>query len=212
VTIVVTNDLIDAVTINVNDIAVGITAASATQQVTVNVVGSLTVSFDLNRPTTSGGTPLGEQMFGEFATISNPSGTYTFTVDNVVGTQEYFSPLISNSGAYPILMAVNWGLVSENRCNCTAPSGGLDINIGYYRLFANTEVRGYGSVSGYGNGTYTFWNVSTFGPDVEASTGVVLLSNSANIQSPPIGGAGVAGTVTRGTGRPTLGRALTNMP
>jgi hypothetical protein len=52
VTIVVTNDLIDPVTIYVNDIAVGITAASATQQVTVNVAGSLTVSFDLNRPTT----------------------------------------------------------------------------------------------------------------------------------------------------------------
>ncbi len=212
VTIVVTNDLIDPVTIYVNDIAVGITAASATQQVTVNVAGSLTVSFDLNRPITTGGTPLGEQMFGDFETISNPSGTYTFIVDNFVGTQEYFAPLISNSGAYPIIMAVNSGLASEYRCNCTAPSGGLDVNIGYYRLFGNTEVRGYRSVSGYGNGTYTFWNVSTFGPGVQDGSGVVLLANSANLLSPPIGAAGVAGTVTRGTGRPTLGRALTNTP
>ena len=212
VTIVVTNDLIDDVTIYVNDIAVGITAASATQQVTVNVAGSITVSFDLNRPTTTGGAPLGEQMFGDFETIPNPSGTYTFTVDNFVGTQEYFSPLISNSGAYPIVMAVNWGLASENRCNCTVPSGGLDVNIGYYRLFGNTEVRGYGTVSGYGNGTYAFWNVSTFGPDVEDFTGVVLLTNVSDILSPPIGAAGVAGTVRRVTGRPTLGRALTNTP
>jgi hypothetical protein len=88
----------------------------------------------------------------------------------------------------------------------------LDVNIGYYRLFSNTEVRAYGSVSGYGNGTYTFWNVSTFGPGVEDGSGVVLLANSANLLSPPIGVAGVAGTVTRGTGRPTLGRALTNTP
>jgi hypothetical protein len=212
VTVRVTNQLIDDITVNVNGTPVGITSASSTQQVTVNVVGSLTVSYDLNRPTTAGGTPIGEPMSGVYATIPNPGGTYLFTVDNFVGSQEYFSPLITNNGAYAILMVANWGLVAENRCNCTAPSGGTNINIGYYRLYSNTEVRGYGTVSGYGNGSYAYWLSSSFGSSVQSGSGVVPLTNSLNIQSPPVGASGVPGTVTRGTGHPTLGQALPNTP
>jgi len=211
VTIVVTNQLIDAVTVSVNGTPVGITSASSTQQAAVDIVGSLTVSYDLNRPTTNLGTPIGEQMSGVYATIQNPSaGTYPFTVNNFLGTQEYFSPLITNNGAYAILMVVNWGLVAENRCNCTAPSGGSSINIGYYRLYSNTEVRGYGTVSGYGNGSYVYWQYATFGSSVVAGSGVVQLTNNLNIQAPPVGAPGVAGTVIKGTAHPTLGQALPN--
>jgi hypothetical protein len=211
VTIVVTNQLIDAVTVSVNGTTVGITSASSTQQVTVDIVGSLTVSYDLNRPTTTLGTPIGEQMSGVYAMIQNPSaGTYPFTVNNFLGTQGYFSPLITNTGAYAILMVANWGLVAENRCNCTAPSGGTNINIGYYRLFTNTEVRGYGTVSGYGNGSYVYWQYATFGSSVASGSGVVQLTNNLNILAPPVGAPGVAGTVARGTARPMLGQALPN--
>ena len=210
VTVVVTNQLIDAITVSVNGTPIGVVTASNTQQATVDIVGDLTVSYDLNRPTTNLGTPIGEQMSGVYTTIQNPSGTYTFTVDNFLGTQEYFSPLITNNGAYAILMAVNWGLVAENRCNCTVPSGGSNINIGYYRLYSNTEVRGYGTVSGYANGSYVYWQEATFGGSVQSGSGVVQLTNSLDIQAPPVGAPGVAGTVLRGTHRPTLGQALPN--
>ncbi|HEX9217107.1 MAG TPA: Ig-like domain-containing protein [Gemmatimonadales bacterium] len=211
VTVVVTNQLIDVITVSVNGTPIGTVSASNTQQATVNVVGSLTVSYDLNRPTTTAGTPVGEQMSGVYATIQNPSpGTYPFTVNNFLGTQEYFSPLITNNGAYAILMAVNWGLVAENRCNCTAPSGGSNVNIGYYRLYSNTEIRGYGTVSGYGNGSYVYWQEATFGSGVQSGSGVVNLTNSLNIQAPPVGAPGVAGTVTKGMAYPTLSQALPN--
>ena len=211
VTIVVTNQLIDAVTVYANGTFVGITSANSTQQVTVYLAGSLTVSYDLIRPTTTAGTPIGDPMSGVYATIQNPSGTYTFTVDNFVGTQEYFSPLITNNGAYAILMVANWGLVAENRCNCSVFSGGTSINIGYYRLYSNTELRGYGT-GGYGTGSYTYWLSSGFSSAIQSGSGVVPLSNSLNIPSPPVGVSGVAGTVTRGTGRPTLSQALPNSP
>ena len=214
VTVVVTNQLIDAVTVNVNGTPVGITSASSTQQVTVNLAGSLTVSYDLNRPTTGSGTPIGEQISGEFATIQNPSGTYTFTINNFLGIQAYFSPLITNNGANPILMVANWGLVAENRCNCTVSSGGSNVNIGYYRLFSNTEVRAYGTVSGYGNGTYTYWLSTDFGSSVQTGSGVVPLTNSLTLNTPPSSSAtdapGVAGAFTKGAGHPTLGQAQRN--
>ena len=213
VTVIVTNQLIDVITVNVNGTPVGTVSASSTGQTTIpNVTGSLTVYYDLNRPTTAGGTPIGEPISGVFATIQYPSGTYAFTVNNFLGTQEYFSPLITNNGANPILMVANWGLVAENRCNCTVSSGGTNANIGYYRLFSNTEVRAYGTVSGYGNGTYTYWLSSDFGSGVQTGSGVVPLTNSLTLNTPSLSSAtdaaGVAGAFTRGTGHPTLGHAL----
>jgi hypothetical protein len=213
VTVIVTNQLIDVITVDVNGTSVGTVQASSTGQTTVpNVTGSLTVGYDLNRPTTSGGTPIGEPISGVFATIQNPGGTYAFTVNNFLGTQEYFSPLITNNGANPILMVANWGLVAENRCNCTVSSGGTSVNIGYYRLFSNTEVRAYGTFSGYGVGTYTFWLASDFGSSVQTGSGVVTLTNSLNLNTPSlpsaIGAPGFAGTFTREPGHPALGQAL----
>ena len=210
VTLIVTNNLIGAITISVNGTPVKVVPASSTQETTVNVTGSLNVSYDLNRPTTNTGIPVGELMSFVFPPVQNPSGTYAFDVDNFLGTQEYFTPRITNNGSNPILMVVNWGLVSENRCNCSVPSGGTNVNIGYYRLYSNTEVRGYGTVSGYGNGSYVNWQEATFGSSVQSGSGMVQLTNTLNIMSPPVGASGVAGTVARGTGRPTLGQTLPN--
>jgi hypothetical protein len=201
ITVVVTNQLVDVITVSVNGTPVGTVPASSTAQTTVNVTGSLTISYTLTRPTTNLGTPMGEAMSGVYPTISNPSGTYTATVNNLLGTQQYFSPLISNTGVYPILMAVNWGLVTENRCNCTISSGGSNVNIGYYRLFTNSEVRGYGNISGYGVGAYVFWNYTGFSSLVQSGSGAVLLSNNLSLSNlSPTNTSGIAGSFARHIG------------
>jgi hypothetical protein len=198
VTLLVTNQLVDAVAITVNGTPVGTVPASSTAQTAFLVTGGMVVSYDLIRPLTSSGTSMGEQISGVFPTVQNASGTYTITVNNVLGTQQYFSPLISNSGAYPILMVANWGLAAENRCNCTVPSGGSNVNIGYYRLFSNSEVRGYGTISGYGVGTYSYWNYTGFSSLVQSGSGVVLLTNTATLSNlSPTNSAGVAGLFTK---------------
>jgi Bacterial Ig-like domain (group 2) len=198
VTLLVTNQLVDAVAITVNGTPVGTVPASSTAQTSFLVTGGMVVSYDLVRPLTSSGTPMGEQISGVFPTIQNASGTYTITVNNILGTQQYFSPMISNSGAYPILMVANWGLASENRCNCTVLSGGNNVNIGYYRLFTNSEVRGYGTISGYGVGTYSYWNYTGFSSLVQSGSGAVLLTNTATLSNlTPINSAGVPGLFTR---------------
>lgn len=222
VTLVVTNQLVDAVAISVNGTPVGTVPASSTAQTAFLISGAMVVSYDLIRPLTSSATTLGEQMSGVYPTIQSASGTYTVTVNNVIGAQQYFSPLISNSGAYSILMVANWALAAENRCNCTVPSGGSNVNIGYYRLFSNSEVRGYGAISGYGVGTYSYWNYTGFSSLVQSGSGVVLLTNSATLSDlSPTNSAGVAGLFTREstatvkspsprTGRTSLGQALPN--
>lgn len=217
VTLLVTNQLVDAVAITVNGTPVGTVPASSTAQTSFLVTGGMVVSYDLVRPLTSSGTPMGDQISGVFPTIQNASGTYTITVNNVLGTQQYFSPLISNSGAYPILMVANWGLASENRCNCTVLSGGNNVNIGYYKLFSNSEVRGYGAISGYGVGTYAFWNYTGFSSIVQSGSGVVLLTNTATLSDlSPTGVAGIFAKVSTATvsspnpraGQTALGQAL----
>jgi hypothetical protein len=198
VTLLVTNQLVDAVAITVNGTPVGTVPASSTAQTAFLVSGPMVVSYNLIRPLTSSATSLGETMSGVYPTIQNASGTYTITVNNILGTQQYFSPLISNSGAYPILMVANWGLAAENRCNCTVPSGGSNVNIGYYRLFSNSEVRGYGTISGYGVGTYAFWNYTGFSSIVQSGSGVVLLTNSATLSDlSPTNSTGIAGIFSR---------------
>lgn len=172
--VVINNRLLRPVTVVINGSTAGTVGAQASSQFSAPRT-ALTVSFSLNRITTTQGNPVGETMNGVFNTISTPATTETFIIDNVIGGQQYFSPQISNNSAATLLMGVNMGLVSENRCNCTVSPFGQNVNIGYYRLFSNSNVRAYNSGSNY-TGGFVFWqNLTGF---VEASTGLLELSNN----------------------------------
>ncbi len=195
-TLVISNYLIDPVDVAVSGPGGGVLFVPPSTQTTMVVrVSTLSVSFNMQKPTTASGTPIGDDMAGIYADMPNPPATVYVDVTNLIGTQYYFSPLITNSSAAPLLMAVNWGLVAENRCNCTAPANGINVNIGYYRLFSNTEVRGYGARSGYGVGSYAFWRYSDFSSGVATNTGVVHLTNTSTLLSPHPGLKGLAGNV-----------------
>ncbi len=191
-TIVVTNQLIDAVNISANGTVLGSVPGGGTAQATVTV-SPLTVSYELILPQTTGGTSMGEQMSGVYQTIQNPPSTVNVTVNNVLGSQTYFAPLITNNGANPILMAVNWGTGAENRCNCTVPAFSSNVQIGYYRLFSNTEVAAFGFQSGYGNGSYSYWLSSDFQGGIASGSGEVALTNNTTLTSGPARPVGVPG-------------------
>src|SRR5690606_28561496 len=105
-----------------------------------------------------------------------------------------FRPTIVNSTATTLLMGVNEGLQSQNRCNCTVAAGSSGTSIGYYRLFSNSNVRAYNNGSGY-TGGYIYWE--NFASSVDGSTGDVTLratsSPAADLASVP-GGPIDAGT------------------
>jgi hypothetical protein len=175
----VTNRLIHSVRLVANGVAFDNIPGATTRNYNVPAVSSFVLEWSLNRPTTTTGTAIGETMGGVFAAETNPTGTIQYDIDNEVGTTVYFAPLITNSAAVGLLMAVNFGFTAEVRCNCVAPAGSTRVSIGYYRLFSNTNVRGFRDGSNY-TGNFVFWN---FGQqftlaNIATGSGTVELPNS----------------------------------
>jgi uncharacterized protein YjdB len=177
-TLTVTNRLIHAVTLSTNSVPIGTVPAASTVSFTVSAIATLALRWDLVRPTTSSGTPVGQEVSGLFTTVNNPTGTLTYEVDNVIGSTTYFAPLITNTANTRLLMAVNFGLTGEVRCNCVVPAFTTRVGIGYYTLFSNTNVRGYRDGSGY-TGPFVFWNFGQQFTSVTPGSGAIELPNSA---------------------------------
>ncbi|MBK9410288.1 MAG: Ig-like domain-containing protein [Gemmatimonadetes bacterium] len=167
VTLVVTNQLIAAVAIRAQGQAIGVVPALSTRQATVPSAPTLDVTFEVIEPQL-GGRVLGDRMSGRW-TLTTPSGTVNLNIDNLVGSQWYFAPLVSNLSGTSLLMAINFGLQSENRCNCTVPIGGQRVFLGYYRLYSNSLVHAFASGSGY-TGSYRYF--SDFGNLIPRGSGV----------------------------------------
>ena len=71
-------------------------------------------------------------------------------------------------------------------------------HIGYYKLYSNTEVRGYGSRSGYGVGNFVYWLALNFQSLITPGSGVVNLDNNFVVvydRATLGGGIGTAGTL-----------------
>jgi uncharacterized protein (TIGR03437 family) len=173
------NNLIYAVNFSVNGKAIAQVSASSATDTTITVVTSLQVQFDMMQPT-SGGQPLGDPVSGTFQTVTNPSGTFTFTAGpNFSNNVSYFAPLVYNHTSSDLLLGVNMGLQAENRCNCLA-SANTNVKFGYYRYFSNSSVRAYRSNSGY-SGPYIYFGWDPSNPTgtitgVDPTSGVVQLN------------------------------------
>jgi uncharacterized protein YjdB len=167
-TLVITNQLIYPINISVNGAVVGSVPAQSTRQ-TTSTATNIVLSWELVRPTV-GGRPVGDPMAGTFNSVPGSTGTINYTVDNLVGSQWYFAPVITNSGGQNWLMGVNMGLTSENRCNCVVNAGTSNVAFGYYRLYSNSNVRAYLQSNGY-TGQYFVWTNFT----VDRGSGLVSL-------------------------------------
>jgi len=161
VTLQFSNSLIYPASVSVNGSVIGSVGASTTAVFTIPAPPTLLVSFQLIQPTLTG-TPLGDPMVGVYNTISNPTGSYNFTINNQIGNQTYFVPFVTNTSGSPLLMDVNGGLQAENRCYCLVPVGGTNLAFGYYQLFSNSNVEAFGGNSNYRGNYYYSDNFASF--------------------------------------------------
>lgn len=147
--------------------AQGTVPALETRQAVVEGA-TIEVSWELVQPVV-GDSAIGDAMNGRFDAV-RAAPRLTFEVDNIVGDDWYFAPVITNKRSEDMLMGVNMGLAAENRCPCTVPAGGSNIGLGYYHFFSNSNVRGYRGGTGY-TGRYSYWENMT----VEAGSGRIHL-------------------------------------
>ena len=171
--IVVTNALLNAVNVTVNGMPVGSVPASSTRQTVVPRTASVTTGWSLVRTTTTEGVPVGDVISATFGAVTNPGDRINYTIDAVIDQMYIFRPTIANQTGVSLLMGVNEGLQSQNRCGCTVPPFSPATALGYYRLFSNTNVRAYRDGTNY-TGGYIYWD--SFAPAVDALSGYILLN------------------------------------
>ena len=182
-TVRINNYLLYPVTVRANGTLLGTASANTTTLFPYTGVATVTVSWDLIRPVISGTSiAVGDTMGADFSPVVFTQGaTEGFNVDNVLGSNSYFVPVIDNLTGSTLLMGVNMGLTAQNLCYCTV--GGFQGNIafGYYRLYSNSNVRAYRNGSNY-TGPYVYWGSDPFGPAtplaslVQVRTGMVTLT------------------------------------
>ncbi len=175
VNLTINNSLIYPVNLFANGANIGTAPASQTWTSQVVAPAKLQLSFDLIRPSPFG-VPLGETMKLFYPSINNPTGNLVYNVTNIIGSQPYFVPMVTNQTSVGLLMGVNMGLQAENRCNCVVPANKTNVNFGYYRLFSNGNVRAYRDGSNY-TGSYRYWQYGTHYDytNVESQTGILRL-------------------------------------
>ena len=86
---------------------------------------------------------------------------------------------MNNQTITALLLGVNMGLQAENRCNCLAPAN-RKVQVGYFRYFANSNVRAYLPGSGY-TGPYIYFGSDPSNPGnsitgLDPTSGVVQLN------------------------------------
>ncbi|HEY1239799.1 MAG TPA: Ig domain-containing protein, partial [Bryobacteraceae bacterium] len=181
VTLKFTNSLVYPVDITVNGTLIGAVKGSSTAQQTVTITPPLLVSIEMERALTSSGRPVGDEFKGIYSPIASPASTETFVINNQIGSQLYFVPLITNTTAQGRALGVNMGLEAENRCNCVIPAHSSNVGTGYYRLYTNSNVRLYDTATPYA-GSYVYWGspdgtaANSFVSAVEAKTGILRLT------------------------------------
>ncbi len=195
-TLTIKNELLNDALIRVNGQQIGVSSAGQTQAETVNFTGALTVSWELIRSETTNGTPIGDSISGTFNLGSSPGSQVNLTIDNTFSDgSAIFIPVITNSTSLDGLIGVNMGLTSENRCNCIAPAG-RTVQVGYYHLFSNSNVRAYRSGSNY-TGSYSFWGSNPGGTAPPGTPITSLVANGSgrtnlNLSSLSVSGVEVA--------------------
>lgn len=109
---------------------------------------------------TSGETNTGTQI-GLLITWNYPSidvSSLEYKRINLILSSAYFFMRMQNTGAHTLSpIYVNYGLTDQTMDNISIPNNSVLYNIGYYRAYSNTQVRGYWT----GESTYAYWDQGT---------------------------------------------------
>ena len=153
------NRLLMPVNILLNGVAIGSVDAATAAQGNYVLQPSDVFSFEVIQP-------YGDSMIGVYNAVGSGSGQINYRISTVIGNQWFFIPHFTNNSATDQLIAVNWGLQSENRCNCTAPAFTENARGGYFLLYSNSNV--YLFEQNYG-GAGVYWE--NFASNVHPETG-----------------------------------------
>jgi hypothetical protein len=115
-------------------------AAGATLRVRVPRGKTLVAQWELVRPLSADGQPMGAEVRGS-AVLRGPSGTLAAAATSRTADNAYFAPLITNASAQVLRVVVNAGLQGAMDCGCAVRPGGRRVFIGYYPLYRNSSVR-----------------------------------------------------------------------
>jgi hypothetical protein len=98
------------------------------------------VGFEVVKQTTSQGTQIGDDMGGHWSEVYP---NRELVIRNLIGSQLYFYPVITNPTSTSCDFSVNDGYVSENRPGASVPASSEKVPLGYYRLYSNSNVTLY---------------------------------------------------------------------
>lgn len=101
---------------------------------------TMLVSWDLVRPLSADGKPMGEEVRGSLL-VRGSWGTTSGRATARNESGDYFAPLITNGGGGPLRVTVNAGLEGAVDCGCAVRPDARRAFIGYYRLYQNSTVQ-----------------------------------------------------------------------
>ncbi|MEP7226764.1 MAG: hypothetical protein ABI785_05345 [Gemmatimonadales bacterium] len=128
---------------------------------------TLVAGWQLDRPSSADGRPMGEEMRG--SVVERVTwGTIRRRVRARGPDGNYFAPLITNASQDQLRVTMNAGLDGALDCGCAVRPGARRVFLGYYRLYQNSTVQAKASDG----------RVAAFrdlGPSVVAPDGTVSL-------------------------------------
>jgi len=165
------NGLAGPVRLVVGDEAPRVVPPGNTLRVTVPRGKTTVAQWELERPLSADGKPMGETVRGSLV-LRDPSGTTPLHALPRPDDTAYFAPLITNASAKPLRVTVNAGLQGAVDCGCAVRPGARRVFIGYYRLFQNSTAQARTMEGGTAAGAATFRDL---GRQVTAPDGTVGL-------------------------------------
>jgi hypothetical protein len=135
-----TNGLVGPVRLVVGDDPSRTLAPGAAVRVAVPRGKTVVAQWELQRPLSADGKPMGEEVRGS-SVLRGPSGTIPVRASSRPGDTAYFAPLITNASSRPLRVTVNAGLQGAVDCGCAVRPGARRVFVGYYRLFQNSTVQ-----------------------------------------------------------------------
>jgi len=128
--------------------------------------GVSVAQWELVRPLSADGKPMGEEIRG--AIVPRGRGTVADSAWVRQGDADYFAPLVTNASSDLLRVTVNAGLQGARDCECAVRPGTTRVFLGYYRLYGNSTVRARSP----GGGEAIFRDL---GPQVTSGDGTVGL-------------------------------------